>query len=358
MKLALLAALLLPCAALSQMRVGTGKRMITPDFEKHGPVYMAGFGQNRRATGIHDDLYARCIAFSTGARPLVDLRGRCHRRLLGRCPEDPLEGGRRCRRRRTARPRSSRHDGTVGSLAGADRHQRSLRFVSGGAHGGSGAGRDSVAASGAHPAGEGQDAGARHASSTTPGRRWRTTPKSWRCAPIRWTGSRSRTLINWANHPETLGSKNTLVTADYSGYLYREAERLLGGTAVFVNGAIGGMQSPLGLDSEGRGGQDYSREHVREGGVHRRARGETGGGGARERPRGGARFISVPREADRGPDDESGLPDGGESGDLRRAQAAERGWDHHHAGRVHPVRAWSAGRNWRSRSCRANCIPN
>src|SRR3954452_16141863 len=54
------------------------------------------------------------------------------------------------------------------------------------------------------------------------------------------------TLINWANHPETLGSKNTLVTADYSGYLCREAERLLEGTAVFVNGAIGGMQSPLG----------------------------------------------------------------------------------------------------------------
>jgi hypothetical protein len=54
------------------------------------------------------------------------------------------------------------------------------------------------------------------------------------------------TLINWANHPETLGSANTLITADYAGYLYREAERLLGGTAVFVNGAIGGMQSPLG----------------------------------------------------------------------------------------------------------------
>ena len=54
------------------------------------------------------------------------------------------------------------------------------------------------------------------------------------------------TLINWANHPETLGSKNTLVTADYPGYLYKEAEKLLGGTTVFINGAVGGMQSPLG----------------------------------------------------------------------------------------------------------------
>jgi hypothetical protein len=54
------------------------------------------------------------------------------------------------------------------------------------------------------------------------------------------------TLINWANHPETLGSRNMLITADYSGYLCREVEALLGGTAVFINGAVGGMQSPLG----------------------------------------------------------------------------------------------------------------
>src|SRR4051812_28274591 len=71
MRLGLVAVLLFPCVAVSQLRVGAGKRTITPDLEKHGPVYMAGFGQNRRATGIHDDLYARCIAFSTGIRPLV-----------------------------------------------------------------------------------------------------------------------------------------------------------------------------------------------------------------------------------------------------------------------------------------------
>jgi len=68
-------------------------------------------------------------------------------------------------------------------------------------------------------------------------------------------GTPIATLINWANHPETLGSENTLITADYSGYLCQETERLLGGTAVFVNGAVGGMQSPLGStikDEKGR----------------------------------------------------------------------------------------------------------
>ena len=59
-------------------------------------------------------------------------------------------------------------------------------------------------------------------------------------------GTPIATLVNWANHPETLGSKNTLITADYPGYLCREAEKRLGGITVFVNGAVGGMQSPLG----------------------------------------------------------------------------------------------------------------
>jgi hypothetical protein len=54
------------------------------------------------------------------------------------------------------------------------------------------------------------------------------------------------TLVNWANHPETVGSANTAITADYPGYLYTGLEWRLGGIAVFANGAIGGMQSPLG----------------------------------------------------------------------------------------------------------------
>ena len=76
---ALAAAVFLPFAASAQMRAGAARRVITPDLEKHGPVYMAGFGNNRKATGVHDDLYARCVALSAGGRPLaicaVDLIG-------------------------------------------------------------------------------------------------------------------------------------------------------------------------------------------------------------------------------------------------------------------------------------------
>jgi len=63
-----------------------------------------------------------------------------------------------------------------------------------------------------------------------------TTPK----------GNPIGTIVNWANHPETLGSKNTLITADYPHYLCSELEQRLDGVAIFLNGAVGGMQSPLG----------------------------------------------------------------------------------------------------------------
>ena len=53
------------------------------------------------------------------------------------------------------------------------------------------------------------------------------------------------TMVNWANHPEALGSKNTEISADYLGEFYKTIETLGGGVPVFVNGAVGGMQSPL-----------------------------------------------------------------------------------------------------------------
>jgi hypothetical protein len=54
-----------------QIRAGAAKTEITPDLKKHGPVYMAGFGNNRIATGVHDNLYARCLALSAGGQTVV-----------------------------------------------------------------------------------------------------------------------------------------------------------------------------------------------------------------------------------------------------------------------------------------------
>ncbi len=62
------------------------------------------------------------------------------------------------------------------------------------------------------------------------------------------------TLVNWQNHPESLCSRNAYVSSDFVHYL-REAmengvqrgpvnEPGLGGIAMYINGAVGGMQTP------------------------------------------------------------------------------------------------------------------
>src|SRR5579884_3355642 len=57
--------------AFADLGVGAAKRAITPDLEKHAPVYMAGFGHHRRATSIHDELWARCLAIGSDRMPLA-----------------------------------------------------------------------------------------------------------------------------------------------------------------------------------------------------------------------------------------------------------------------------------------------
>lgn len=62
------------------------------------------------------------------------------------------------------------------------------------------------------------------------------------------------TLVNWAAHPEYTGSENTLLSADYVHWLRDTMENGLpgeslaglGGTVVFVNGALGGQVGPGG----------------------------------------------------------------------------------------------------------------
>ncbi len=52
------------------------------------------------------------------------------------------------------------------------------------------------------------------------------------------------TLLNLACHPEVLWSESTLLSADYAGYACRAVEERAGGVALHVSGALGGMLSP------------------------------------------------------------------------------------------------------------------
>ncbi len=56
------------------------------------------------------------------------------------------------------------------------------------------------------------------------------------------------TLVNFASHPESLGSGNTLVTADFPHYVRERLEAEYGGMAIWVSGDLGVLQGPLDID--------------------------------------------------------------------------------------------------------------
>jgi hypothetical protein len=56
------------------------------------------------------------------------------------------------------------------------------------------------------------------------------------------------TVVNYASHPESLGSDNRAITADFPHYLRESLERRYGGVAIYVSADLGVLQGPLDVD--------------------------------------------------------------------------------------------------------------
>ena len=76
------------------------------------------------------------------------------------------------------------------------------------------------------------------------------------------------TLVSWGNHPEAMGGDNPLVSSDFPHFLREGMEKGLegeggmkgfGGVCVFVQGSVGGLMTPLGLDVPDRNGRDVHK---------------------------------------------------------------------------------------------------
>ena len=244
-------AVLLPGSlAFGEMRAGAARRVITPDLAKHGPVYMAGFGHNRVATAVHDDLYARCLALQPGKTALVI----CGVDSIGLFWDDVEQI------RKAVDAKLGRHADMI--VAALHDHQAPDTMGLWGPNAGTsginqeynravvdGTAEAAVEAIGnlrpatimlakAHPA----ELDTFIADNRPPDVH---DSELILLAATGKDGKSIATLVNWANHPETLASKNTQITADYPAALYKRLEERRGGVAVFVNGALGGMQSPL-----------------------------------------------------------------------------------------------------------------
>ena len=248
----LLMSLALVTPLVGAFRAGAAYRTITPDMSPGAaPVYMAGFGNNRIATGVHDPLFVRCLAMAAGPKPVV----LCGVDLIGLFLDD-VEKIRQGARQQIGRDldliisATHGHEGpdTMGlwgpksGVSGINEAynqfvvQRSIEAV----------------VSAVRGMKRGQLYLARTGFPDLKAFIHDTRPpvvNDQEVIALTVKDRRNRTigtLINWANHPEALGSANTQITADYVAAYYRVMETLNGGVAVFMNGAVGGMQSPLG----------------------------------------------------------------------------------------------------------------
>src|SRR5262249_47791686 len=71
LSLALLIALSLPAEGEAPLHAAFAETDITPELHKDRPVYMAGFGHNRKATAVHDPLKARAVVLRHGDRTIA-----------------------------------------------------------------------------------------------------------------------------------------------------------------------------------------------------------------------------------------------------------------------------------------------
>jgi hypothetical protein len=56
------------------------------------------------------------------------------------------------------------------------------------------------------------------------------------------------TLVNFGSHPESLGSNNRSITSDFPHYVRERIEQQYGGLAIWMSGDLGVLQGPLDID--------------------------------------------------------------------------------------------------------------
>jgi len=224
-------------------------------------VYLAGFGHDRKATGVHDELWARAVGVSDGRQKLAIVSVD----LIGVFQKDVAKARELLERKLPGVQLvvSSTHDhegpDTMG-LWGSGRFSsgvdpRYLEIV-----------RGAIADVAAEALSRLQPARLVLAKTRTPGlvedgRLPRVIDDTLVAMQvIAEDGATLGTLVNWSSHPEALGGSNTLITSDFPHFLRARMEERLGGTSVFVVGSIGGLMTPLGLKLTGPDGREIAKD--------------------------------------------------------------------------------------------------
>mgnify|MGYP001773737476 CR=1 FL=1 len=242
---------LLLVAPAMAFQAGAAKRDVTPPLDR--PVFIAGFGDNRTATGVHDPIWVRCLAISDG-KTNVALVGVD---VIGLFYEPDVVAIRQRVQQLAKKPvtvliaATHNHEGpdTLG-LWGPNpfqtgRDEKYMAWL-----------REQIAQCVAEAVERMEPATLIFAKDDR--KELADLQLDTRLPHVkdhalyvlqavsRKTSKTIGTLVNWANHPEVLGGQNRLISSDFCWALYEHLEKLLGGVAVFWNGAIGGLITPLG----------------------------------------------------------------------------------------------------------------
>jgi hypothetical protein len=221
------------------LRAGAAKEDITPA----GSVHLAGFAQGRMSEGVHDPLYARALVLEApgGERvallslDLIGLSITDTRRIRAAVREVPPERVVVCATHDHEGPDTLGFWGEAFVISGRDEAymsaliERAARAVD-------------RAARALRPA------RARTATREVPPGIATDIRGDGHDPLVRALaledaagGATIATLLHFGMHAEALWSKNRLITADWPGYACARTEERRGGTAVVIQGALGGM---------------------------------------------------------------------------------------------------------------------
>jgi hypothetical protein len=223
------------------VEVGFGKSDVTPKLDST-PVWIAGYGHNRKATGVHDALWARAIVLKQGTQKIalvsVDLVGLQY----------PLV--------QNVRRKLAGYDYVL--VASTHNHEGpDVIGLWGPTPGESGVNRSYLEQVQADIVSAVKEAeakaiptGASYGTATDEsllGDYRLPIVKDGVMRVVRFKDLKSDQLlgllVQWNCHPETLGSKNTLISADFPHFAISALEKKLGCPVVYFSGAVGGLMS-------------------------------------------------------------------------------------------------------------------
>jgi hypothetical protein len=226
---------------------------------KYDGIYLAGFGDDRIATGKHDDYWARAIVIESGATKVaivsIDLIGYYSRANYYGLREvqkrvDPKLGVDEILLTSTHNHEAPDSIGPWGGGSLSDgKYPRYLQFVDAQI-------AKAINRAAAAPAPARMKLGATNPAlspsiagmqTRTGGRPPHFFDEELRVMQFFGTEGAMRdrviaTLINWNTHPESMEDKNTMMTSDFPHSVRESVEKKYGGTAIYVTGDIGAAE--------------------------------------------------------------------------------------------------------------------